>query len=246
MPNPIKSDVLSQLRSPQLTDQLQRHGLKWVLGLGATVVLAPLAFFLIQGLLGLIAAFTLGMVGIHAAPVLSLKLSNWRRRTMRDEVASHPLDALENEGVRLEKQTRECRERTKDHLAALFRETAEELAGMDSSQAKRCKAGVASAGIRKRQLLSRLAAIEAINAAYQARLPLARLEHKFIETSRAIDAAERDFNAPERRWTESTALDALRHQMNRAMVDFDLTLNADSHGLELVAEGPAAHPKESS
>lgn len=72
-------------------------GLQWAVALAGAMVVAPTVYLMLKGLIGLVAAATIGLATIHLAPVFSLKLANLRIRLLRDEVQTHPIDALENE-----------------------------------------------------------------------------------------------------------------------------------------------------
>jgi len=70
--------------------------LTWALGLSAALVVAPVAFAIVQGVAGLVVAGAIGMAGVQLAPVFALKLANWRLRLMQGEARGSPLPTLEN------------------------------------------------------------------------------------------------------------------------------------------------------
>ena len=54
---------------------------KWIkvglIGLFALVV-SPIIFMVVKGLLGLLVAATVGLVAVNLAPVVSMKIANWK------------------------------------------------------------------------------------------------------------------------------------------------------------------------
>lgn len=59
-----------------------------VIGL-ALAIAAPIALFASLGLVGIAAAGLIGIIGINAAPVVALKMANWKYRAMDAERVSH-------------------------------------------------------------------------------------------------------------------------------------------------------------
>lgn len=69
---------------------------KWGLGLAGAVVVAPVAFLAVQGIVGLAIAFVVGSVCINFAPVMSMKLANWKLKAIVSEANANPIETLQN------------------------------------------------------------------------------------------------------------------------------------------------------
>lgn len=62
---------------------------KWGFIALAAAIAAPIALFASLGLIGIAIAAGIGLLGINAAPVVALKLSNWKYRAMDAERVEH-------------------------------------------------------------------------------------------------------------------------------------------------------------
>lgn len=71
-------------------------GLKWALGLVGAVVISPVVFLAVKGLVGLALAAVVGVTIIQFAPVVSLKLANWKLRALTAEVEANPIETMQN------------------------------------------------------------------------------------------------------------------------------------------------------
>lgn len=79
-------------------------GLKWGLGLAAAVVISPIVFLAVKGLVGLALAATIGLAMVNFAPVLSMKFANWKLRGIKHEARTNPVETLQNQLVDRRKQ----------------------------------------------------------------------------------------------------------------------------------------------
>lgn len=61
---------------------------------GAGLLFAPVAVAAIGGLIGLGVAALIAIVGINMAPVVSMKLSNWRMQAIMAEARAHPIETM--------------------------------------------------------------------------------------------------------------------------------------------------------
>lgn len=69
---------------------------KWGLGLGAALLVSPVVFLVVKGIVGLTIAFVAGFTVIQLAPVFSLKLANWRMKLLVAEVEANPIETMRN------------------------------------------------------------------------------------------------------------------------------------------------------
>lgn len=63
--------------------------IKWGVIIAACAVIGPIAFMAVKGIIGLALAVGVGLVGINAAPVVSLKLANMKYRALDAERVEH-------------------------------------------------------------------------------------------------------------------------------------------------------------
>lgn len=71
-------------------------GVKWALGLGAALVVAPVVFMMIKGIVGLAVAAVLGLLVVNFAPVLARKVANWKLLALKDEARTNPIETRQN------------------------------------------------------------------------------------------------------------------------------------------------------
>lgn len=62
--------------------------------LGAGLLFAPVAVAAIGGLIGLGVAALIAIVGINMAPIVSMKLANWRMQAIMAEARAHPIETM--------------------------------------------------------------------------------------------------------------------------------------------------------
>lgn len=70
---------------------------KGVVAFVGCVVVAPIVFLAIKGLVGLIVAGVIGLGVINLAPVIAFKLGNWRLAAIKAEAAKNPIETLEQD-----------------------------------------------------------------------------------------------------------------------------------------------------
>ncbi len=76
--------------------------LKWGLGILSVIVIAPLAWLFVGGLVGISVAAFLGLLAINLAPVVAMRLSNWKLRALKNEAVENPIETLQNQQVELQ------------------------------------------------------------------------------------------------------------------------------------------------
>jgi hypothetical protein len=69
---------------------------KWAVGLVAALIISPIIFMVVQGIVGLMIAGVLGLAAIHGAPYLSMKFANWKVKGIRAEAAQNPIETMIN------------------------------------------------------------------------------------------------------------------------------------------------------
>ncbi len=86
-------DDVVMLTPEQKKAKFQRIA-KVVIMIGAGVLFAPIAVASIGGLIGLGISALIAVIGINAAPVVSMKLANWRMQAIMAEARAHPIETM--------------------------------------------------------------------------------------------------------------------------------------------------------
>jgi hypothetical protein len=72
---------------------------KWfkigMVALGALIV-SPIIFLVVQGIIGLAIAAVAGLIIVNAAPVISMKLANWKVKGIVNEAKENPIETMIN------------------------------------------------------------------------------------------------------------------------------------------------------
>lgn len=69
---------------------------KWGVGLLAALIVSPIIFMVVKGLVGLAVAAVVGLAIIHGAPWLSMKFANWKIKGIRAEARENPIETMIN------------------------------------------------------------------------------------------------------------------------------------------------------
>lgn len=75
---------------------------KWLIGGVAAIVVSPVIFLAVKGMVGLACAFAVGTVITQLAPVFSLRLANWRVKLLIQAIEANPIETMIN--LRIEKE----------------------------------------------------------------------------------------------------------------------------------------------
>ena len=68
--------------------------LKWGLALLGALIIAPVVFLIVKGLVGLALAGAIGLVIVQMAPVFSMKLANWKLKLIVGEAQKNPIETM--------------------------------------------------------------------------------------------------------------------------------------------------------
>jgi hypothetical protein len=233
--------TLPSTRDAQRVARLARP-LTWALGLGAALVVAPVIFLVVQGMAGLMAAGTLGLAGVQLAPVVALKLANWRLRLMQGEARGNPLPTLENLLIDRRTALTQASFQLQGAIAQIdaFVEQAQDFARTHPDAATRWLERAQRAGqLREQKKRALRTAAESV-AAFEQEVDRARTEWALVEAERALShslgATRGD---PMAQLLERTALDSVRLQMNRAFASLETELVLD---LNTAASTPTPPP----
>lgn len=229
------------LQPPQsLKTLLDAHGdhratqlarpLTWALGLGTALVAAPAIFVVVQGMAGLMVAGTLGLAGVQLAPVVALKLANWRVRLMQGEARGNPMPTLEN--LLLDRRTAltQASIQLQSAIAQIdaFVEQARDFALANPTAAPRWLERASRAEqLREQKKRALRTAAESV-AAFEQAVEHARTEWALVEAERAMSRSLGDSRGdPMAQLLERTALDSVRLRMNSAFASLETELVLD-------------------
>lgn len=76
---------------------------KWTLGLVAAVVIAPVVFLAVKGLVGLAIALVVGLAIVNFAPVVGMTFANWKLKALKGEAGRNPIETLQNQQIEKER-----------------------------------------------------------------------------------------------------------------------------------------------
>lgn len=76
--------------------QILATRIKWAVAALACIVVAPFVFLLVQGIVGLAIAALCGAAIIAAAPVVAMKLANWKLKGLKAEARQNPIESRQN------------------------------------------------------------------------------------------------------------------------------------------------------
>jgi len=76
----------------------KRIARRWKVGIALVigVVAAPFVIAGIEGLAGLFVIWVMGTVGLQLAPVISMKVANWKIKAIKAEAEKNPIETMEN------------------------------------------------------------------------------------------------------------------------------------------------------
>lgn len=66
------------------------------IGAGAVILLTPAIMLLVKGLVGIAIAGLIGLTIVNFAPVVSMKLANWKVKAIVDEAKENPIETMVN------------------------------------------------------------------------------------------------------------------------------------------------------
>lgn len=69
---------------------------KWGLGLAGAVIISPIIFLAVKGLIGFAIAGIVGIAIINFAPVISMKFANWKVKAIVNEAQDNPIETMTN------------------------------------------------------------------------------------------------------------------------------------------------------
>lgn len=203
---------------------------KWAIAGLACVVVAPFVFLLVQGIVGLAVAALCGATAIAAAPVVAMKLANWKLKGLKAEARQNPIESRQYLGLKARERIRQAEEEL-TALATEVRNFADMVAELRRSQPDDALAFEDQLqGLEKLLLARRNGLAQARQRADEFDAATQRASRKWKVAQAAIrmqklSGSQQD-DAMNKLLAEES-LDAVQGAMNRALSDLDTLLAAE-------------------
>lgn len=226
-----------------LTKEAKTTALKWGLGVAAAIAVAPFIFLAVKGLVGLGIALVVGLVLINGAPVLSMKLANWKLKGIKHEATVNPVETLQH----AYRERGEALQRFKQSITdfrtevANFESQVEGFAAQFPADAPK----FAGQALQMNRLLdlreNRYRAARDELAQFQSEIDRADAIWKMSQAAQRLNKAaglsNDDFMA---RIKTETAIDSVQSSLNRAFAELETSL-LDEAPLQLAGVQAPAH-----
>jgi hypothetical protein len=229
-----------------MTNEAKAKALKWGLGLTAAVLISPVIFLAVKGIIGLGLALVVGLVLINGAPVLAMKAANLKLKGIRHEASRNPVETLQHEW----QAQREALTKFKESITT-FRTEVANFASQVEGFAVSFPADAPKFAEQQRQMERLLQVREARYKGVKDELEKFQLEINRAEAiwkmsqaaqrlNKAAGMNEDDFLA---RIKTETAIDAVQTSLNRAFAELETSLMDETPVIGLSASelGLTAH-----
>lgn len=84
----------------------------------AALVISPIIFAVVQGMVGALIAGGIGLLAVNLAPVVSMKLANWKIKGIVDEATKNPIETMTNLLIEKKKAWKEFKEQVTNAVTA--------------------------------------------------------------------------------------------------------------------------------
>jgi hypothetical protein len=211
---------------------------KWIkvglIGLGALVV-SPIIFMVVKGILGLALAASIGLILVNVAPVISMKVANWKIKLIVAEARENPIETMVNLLAEKRKAFSVFKENVMTAATACknFEQKAKQFALQYPARAQEFTVQVAA----MQNLVNRKKI-----ALQQAQEMLVHGDNKldemraYWEISQAAQAANKaagmDTSDMFEKLKADTAVDSVFESMNRAFADLEVTAALENNPSE--------------
>ena len=198
-------------------------------------LVSPFIFMMVQGIAGLIVAGFLGLLAVNLAPVLSMKLANWKVKGIVSEARENPIETLTNLLLEKREAFRKFTEAVINQVSSLktFERKSNEFAKTYPARAGEFQAQVeAMRTMVEKQQQALEAAKEAI---YQGEQKLTEMT-AFWEMSQIAQAANKTANMNNGDQFEqlklNTSFDAVFNSVNLAFAQMEVAARLETPAIE--------------
>ena len=200
---------------------------QWVLGLTAALIVAPVIFMAIQGMVGIMLAGVLGLLGVNLAPVVAFKLTHLKLGLMRSEAQHNPMVTLEGQLIEARQSLDRATSGLQTVLAHIddYVDKARGYGRKYPQDAQRWEQHLAQAlQLREHKKSVLRSAVLAVGR-FEEEVERARIEWTLVQAERAmareLGAALAD---PTHELLQRTALDSVQLEVKRAFASLDVEL----------------------
>jgi hypothetical protein len=200
---------------------------KIAIGALAIAVLAPAIMLLVKGIIGIAIAGTVGLLIVNGAPVISMKLANWKVKAIVSEAKTNPIETMVNIANDRADKLKEALQRIGD-LSASVKNFADKVVGFKKqwpNDAAMFDQAVANANkvlekwkgdykVAKQALEAYLLEIEKCRAVNEMAVEMAALNKM----------AQMDSDKLMEELKSKTAIDEVSRRMNSAMAQLETSL----------------------
>jgi hypothetical protein len=207
---------------------------KWALVAAGALLISPVIFMIVKGLVGLAIAGVVGLAIVQFAPVVSMKFANWKLSALKGEARGNPIETRQNQSI--ERRTRLSQ--VHDEIANFAAEVANfttEVQGLKRTQPEDAAVFEHQLDQLKMLLQKRMAAHQnAIEELQRFDDATARAARKWKVAQSALRmqklAGSAQSDAMDKILAEE-ALDSVETALNRAFADMDLALSMEPPAL---------------
>lgn len=101
-----------------MKEQLLANRYKIAIAAIAALVISPIIFSIIQGMIGAAIAVVIGLTIVNIAPIVSMKLANLKLKGIKHEATSNPIETLQNLLIEKEKAYTTFKDHVTDAVTA--------------------------------------------------------------------------------------------------------------------------------
>ena len=198
-------------------------------------LVSPFIFMMVQGIAGLIVAGFLGLLAVNLAPVLSMKLANWKVKGIVSEARENPIETLTNLLLEKREAFRKFTEAVINQVSSLktFERKSNEFAKTYPARAGEFQAQVEA---MRTMVEKQQQALEAAKVAiYQGEQKLTEMT-AFWEMSQIAQAANKTANMNNGDQFEqlklNTSFDAVFNSVNLAFAQMEVAARLETPAIE--------------
>ena len=206
----------------------------------AALIVSPIIFLVVKGMLGLIVAAVIGLAAVNIAPLVSMKLANWKVNGIVSEAKENPIETMVN--LLVEKRK----------AFELFRDSVETAVTAAKNFEQKCKTFSVQYPNRAAEFNQQLKAMQQLverkkQALQAAQAMLVDGDHKLTEmraywdmsqaAQEANKAAGMDIGDAYAQLKSDTAVDSVFESLNRAFAELEVAAALD--GVQVLENNPS-------
>lgn len=200
---------------------------KWGIGLAGAVLVAPFIFLAIKGAVGLIVATVFGAAIVHGAPVLAMKLANWKLKGLKQEARQNPIETRQNIALQARARIKES-EKELTTFDTEVRNFSDQVKGLRQSQPEDAADFAEQlSGLQRLLELKRQSLAEAKRNADEFEAATQRAANKWKVAQAAIRMQKLSGSMAEdemEKLLASESLDSVQSAMNHALAELDTAI----------------------